>query len=1459
MFESLKLKRFDNNALAYLRSLNRKDVPKALKSIIKKDNIEVAELTLFLNEFNDDEYCLGDASIKRKYNNMDIETLSDEISSLGGCESIQVVHNLTEEKQKELFLINPYFINFYRGTNEEIISTILSAPHFHNLSFQFEIDGKDTRKNLVNSRTFWIQNITLNPYEIKNYIGDDEEINKLIISIFVSNYKFISQYKGTSPTINNYIYNRIKFEPEIMESYRGSDEQIIDLIISIIKEDMEYIKYYNGNNERVFKEILSMGFIPSYENLKNYNINQCSNATLLKEAIKLDVRSIEFFTTKNNEELYQIFLDLVKSNYENIQYIYNWNLSELLYLEQKKGKQELYNIILDKVKENPKSLSLLSKNVNELINFDSSLEHPKLKNIILLETIKDISFLNNIASGWFELQDDTKILTALRGSLNTQKGIETVRNLVKSNPQRLDEEFIKKIFIPALKIDPTLVKDYKFTGYPEELEKIINDIFLEELKKDLSLIKYYDGNDERIYKYFFANDGKIDEYIISKAPLSEEILNNHKHDFIEILSKYNNASSEEIFNLLRYIVRNNDEFLKSFDLTLLNEEYLRIFRNPYTNKINANLLRVLGRYEDVRIQIKSIASNKSTNYIKLLQEIFYKFANCDYDYSVVIFTLLDSLQNYSKSQIFELVSNNISSIENKDRLLDNLIYLLTKKSIVKITSIEDVLNYEKLQDEKCLEFIENSDNHTIQELREAILLEKFGLDTKEACDLLAKYATNLNPGDFIPNEKDQQIINILTAISFIMNCQSKEQLVISYHYTKSKISLDLADTYKLDAEIRKMYARALNSKLLKVDELKSAGLEGKIDIPVHLAFDENNPKPFNILLTCLGAYSGYNRPSNYMNDWLRPKEISHGFCTSLISNEMMGTACLKYACLAFTDIPEENLLLQAPFDIGSNAANASKSTATDMNSNKLQFLFPKEMIDSTRHTHNELVIERLLKEGKVKPSYVIFMTESFNPDLLLDKPELRTEKEIEANPDLFRWQNAVQAAKDFGIPIVVIDRGKIKQYEHNEIEKLFEKFKKGEKESPQALFDLLIRLENNRAGCREYWNCDGLEPKNISNMIDRIFNVLEYKMSKNEFDMVINCCDELINWLDKERNKKGKKKKLAGNKELGIDTLELERRIISLKENALAKKQDLDYDITDIVTIIKNKYPIDISSFEKQFALLNNENFDIESSKRLIDVTETQLTPDEVEARFNILSNLINLNISNIQDLFTNKSDIRTSENMILLTALLATNNHNLRNFNLNILLEIAKFYKIADNKKASMLAFETLKGKYNNEELALIYSIIYTKDNPLSLEQVYKESLYNLNNNILISTPVSNIPDINIKIHLKEISELLKDAANLENAKNIGNNSLNINELSSNAKVFIDFAYRLAELQTVADLSYLSYTNKLEQDIIEHIVNYFEQNNKTITPKELLEILKEKGLIKNNIQERINENGVKL
>ena len=177
MFESLKLKRFDNNALAYLRSLNRKDVPKALKSMIKKDNIEVAELTLFLNEFNDDEYCLGDASIKRKYNNMDIETLSDEISSLGGCESIQVIHNLTEEKQKELFLINPYFINFYRGTNEEIISTILNAPHFHNLSFQFAIDGKDTRKNLVNSSSFWIQIITLNPYEIKNYIGDDELID----------------------------------------------------------------------------------------------------------------------------------------------------------------------------------------------------------------------------------------------------------------------------------------------------------------------------------------------------------------------------------------------------------------------------------------------------------------------------------------------------------------------------------------------------------------------------------------------------------------------------------------------------------------------------------------------------------------------------------------------------------------------------------------------------------------------------------------------------------------------------------------------------------------------------------------------------------------------------------------------------------------------------------------------------------------------------------------------------------------------------------------------------------------------------------------------------------------------------------------------------------------------------------------------------------------------------------
>lgn len=1455
MFEELKLRKFNDDPIEYLSSLKPHQVKKSFKKLIDKNLISSSEQIIFLNQFNNDELLLSEPKIREMLSKLDITEIIAKLDELSDCEFITYIHNMPKDKLIELIKTEPNYINYYRGNDEAVFQAINSSTRKLYIN-HFKHNGKDINEHLLNNKNVIMHLIKYEPHEILNYQGDDKDINDLIMKIIEENNEYICYYKGDNPQIIELIVKIIKSNPQHIENYWWNNTTVINTIIELIKKDLDLFKYYTGLDERVYKEVLNLGFIPSYENLKENNVIDCQSTILLKEALKIDIRSLEFFDCYNIDEMYNIIINLINQDYNNIQYISNMCLNSIFAYEPDKKTLDL---ILENLSKNPDSIKLLKRSNKTLFKYLNQSEDKRFEKLIIQEVQKDVMYLEHFIDQIGIFDYNKKIISLLQSKVNDPKFKQLAPEILKNN--RLDylsPLFLHKIIIPAIDNDITLIQYVNFEYVQDNVTKEIYKIFFKHLKTDLSLFKYYKGNDERIEIFYLENGGKIDEEIIASMNINEERLSLKKDDIINIINKYNTNSSEEIFNLFRYIVRNNDEFFKTFELSLLEEQYLTIFRNPYTNKINANLLRVLGRYKEISTQIKNILINKDEKFINVLREIFHTFAHNEYDYGYVISSLLNSLET-DKIKIFNIVAESFATIEDKKRVIENLIYILSTNNIVPINSIEDVINYEQLQDEKCSNIITNNEEYTLSEVKEAIFLEKFGIDLKTAIDLQQKYGSDLDVKDIELNEKDKQLITILEAINTILNCDDKKRLIISYFHTNNKVSINLSESYKLDAEIRKMYARALNSKLLQVKNLKSAGLEEYYDIPMYFAFDENNPQPFNILLTCLGAYTDYKKPKNYKTDWLRPKEMFHGFCTSLISNEMMGTAQMNYACLAFTDIPEENLLLQAPFDIASRGAVQTISPITNLSNDRLQFLFPKQMINSTRHTHNEIVIERLLKEGKIKPSYVIFMTENFSLTKLMT--EKATFKKIDKSSEISRWENALQAAKDFGIPIVIVDRGKVKKYEASEREKLFQEFAKAKEESTKSLYNLLIRIQNNRAGCRAYWNESGVTKNDINELINRIFIVLNRYYSNGEYDFVIESCDTLTEWLNVETGKKGRKLVTVGNTELGINIEELQDKITNLKDKAISEKKEDGYDIKDIVTIIKEKYQIDISSFEKQFELMNNENFNIESKDILELVDEKQLTPDEVEARYYILKAIIDLNIIDVHQVFKNinSSSLRICENMILLTALLATNNHNLRNINLNVLLEISKYYEISDNNKAALLAFKTLKGKYSNEELSLIYTIIYCKGNSELLEETYKKAYININNNKSPNENISISEEVTIKYPILEIFKTLEDASNLEKAKNIKDNSLDINKLSKNAKKFIDFAYRLSELQIVSCLSQLSSDNMLDDRVAEYIVEHFEKNKKTISPKELLSFLLENNLITNISQERIIENEIKL
>ena len=126
-----------------------------------------------------------------------------------------------------------------------------------------------------------------------------------------------------------------------------------------------------------------------------------------------------------------------------------------------------------------------------------------------------------------------------------------------------------------------------------------------------------------------------------------------------------------------------------------------------------------------------------------------------------------------------------------------------------------------------------------------------------------------------------------------------------------------------------------------------------------------------------------------MTDWMRPKMGTHGFCTSLISNQMMGIARVKYVVLGFDTISPEALLLQGPYDL--HSSNIDMDITTDSAYGISKYLSPKAMIDNTRHTHNELVIERLTPNGKLKPNYTVFMTEEYDKEMIMKYEQVSEE------------------------------------------------------------------------------------------------------------------------------------------------------------------------------------------------------------------------------------------------------------------------------------------------------------------------------------------------------------------------------------------------------------------------------------------------------------------------------------
>lgn len=881
-------------------------------------------------------------------------------------------------------------------------------------------------------------------------------------------------------------------------------------------------------------------------------------------------------------------------------------------------------------------------------------------------------------------------------------------------------------------------------------------------------------------------------------------------------------------NLIRYLTKTNLSIFSSINMELMNPKYLDIFeeRDEYGNRIYPSL-RIIGKYTTLQNAILRL-DDESLSIFKL---IYKKLVRDDYDYTVILNTVLNNLAKVQE-KLFNIIKNGYNDLNDtdKDKVIDSVIFILAKGN-ADFFNIKSIDNLANLKGYLKSMYSNIKDNYpSVYGLLNYYLISYYGMNIREAKDLIQTFASDLDVDQRLLDEDDKKIISSLKALKSLIECKNldllRKKIVLQESLTDNTIDFNIAYLASFEAQTRRMFTKVLNKKLSDPEKMyRYDKLSNYVGVDVYDGFDEDNPE-FYMLITALGAYTSFDRPDNYYEDWVRPNNNVHAFCSSLISNQMMGTARANYAVLGFRNIPESSLLLSAPYDIASSTANSLMDTAVRT---RRKFLFPDKMVDYTRHTHNEVTLERLYKDGKLLPSYVLYLTESFVPDMPLaeDIPD----SIAAVNQGLSSWKNTLQAAKDFNVPIVVIDRSGVKHYEmeriNNKLDELYDT------KNPNLIYDILTRFENNRAGTRNYWNSYGFDSSDAKMIISRIFSIIDGIKDKRKAEA---CLMEMRRWLkDETTTKVGRKGFPVGDLELGIDCKKVSEKI----KKRLAKLNKVNMSWKDALEIIENE-DIQAMNATQKIELIRKFGFNIEAGRfNYLESNQKGLIylKEILDEYHDLVPSLEDdIDRQRAYDISLGVHGKNHIDDVMLYTLLLAQEAFKDRDDCIslvNIAVTAAKYHDCGRTDdgdsdhalKGAMKSYHILKEKkvFNKAELAAIYTAIFCHDLKGISEdyETYSAKLFpdvlmavekghepnekiNYSDADLVDTLKKNKTNLNVMINTtKQITQILRDADALDRTRFWSSSKAFTDErmLSNEGKRYMNLAMRMSEFNALCDV----------------------------------------------------------
>jgi hypothetical protein len=630
---------------------------------------------------------------------------------------------------------------------------------------------------------------------------------------------------------------------------------------------------------------------------------------------------------------------------------------------------------------------------------------------------------------------------------------------------------------------------------------------------------YLDDNMcKKIFDYIEKNNGVVPHYLVSNNFLRKKVFDLGKYDlFLQFIL---NVKSEEMLKLYaKQMNLDYDKFKETIDelMTRNDELYDTVLPRMFEERMKVISIKQL---EKIMLypELQSKIINMSDAQLKVMSKVFDLFDVDDYDLSGTIVSIVNNLPKHNDL----VMSVDIDNMSN-DQLMRLFTVITRKDNLYGITNADQLekSNYAKAKRNYFSKITKKikSNKITILELKEALLQKKYGLSMEQTEFLVQRYCHSLDllkKGNF-----DNKLCTILTELNRIYTMEDMN--LLKFLYIKSKVvEVDFFSSISLESAIRKEFAKIYSDTLYKVEDKHSISNDTELKRSNKEVYDKLNDLTYNgkqipvyvmdgdfrLQIHALGAYRDWNRPDNFKDDWERPKIAYHGICTSYIANNLIANARAKHPILGFDNYSSNSLLCAGNYDLFSDYAMNRYDTAMYK---PYTFYLPDDMIDNTRHTHNEMVLERRSnnKNGSFKrlPNYVVMLVDDINNT---------------NNYDGELWDEYCQAASDYGVPIVIVDRLKYAKLEKNKIDKYEEEFYRTHDE--QLLSKMIVQFCNNMIGCTCFNPNDEKEYHKIftkgdlSDLVNRLFD----DITKIQDDRLkLSLIKELCLVLEKEKAKGG--------------------------------------------------------------------------------------------------------------------------------------------------------------------------------------------------------------------------------------------------------------------------------------------------------------------------------------------------